>query len=193
MPVIDAPRQIEDSSLTVKQPVGVIGCAIEEARRCRRRHALPSYAPDSQADGLELIDDDRVLFAPFARVLENPDIVTSRCYMVAATGTVAQSPAEIGLKVQFGMTCEVVDVLRDIDGSRRGVERTPNVCGGEARVAGTRIPVWVLERARRLGAADTDLLRFYPTLGAEDLDNAWAYVGTHPEEIDRDILENEEA
>jgi uncharacterized protein (DUF433 family) len=32
-----------------------------------------------------------------------------------------------------------------------GIERTPGVCGGDACIAGTRIPVWVLEGFRRLG------------------------------------------
>jgi uncharacterized protein (DUF433 family) len=62
-----------------------------------------------------------------------------------------------------------------------GVEMDPDVCGGEARIVRTRIPVWVLERARRLGS--------YPALRAEDLANAWAYARAHREEMDRDIAE----
>ena len=57
----------------------------------------------------------------------------------------------------------------------------------------TRIPVWLLEQARRLGASDGELLRSYPTLRAEDLANAWAYVRSHRPEIDQQIQENEEA
>jgi uncharacterized protein (DUF433 family) len=56
----------------------------------------------------------------------------------------------------------------------------------------TRIPVGILEQARRLGVSEADLLRSYPTLHAEDLANAWAYVRAHREEIDRQIGENEE-
>jgi uncharacterized protein (DUF433 family) len=37
------------------------------------------------------------------------------------------------------------------------------------------------------------LLRGYPTLRAEDLANAWAYVRAHREEIEQQIRENEEA
>ena len=55
----------------------------------------------------------------------------------------------------------------------------------------TRIPVWVLEQARRQGVSEADLLRSYPTLRAEDLANAWAYVRSHRDEIDRQIEENE--
>ena len=74
-----------------------------------------------------------------------------------------------------------------------GIEKTPGVCGGSACIAGTRIPVWGLEEARRLGAMEAELLVSYPTLRAEDLANAWAYVQGHREEIDRDIRENAEA
>jgi uncharacterized protein (DUF433 family) len=74
-----------------------------------------------------------------------------------------------------------------------GIEKTPGVCGGSACIAGTRIPVWGLEEARRLGATEAELLVSYPTLRAEDLTNAWAYVQVHREEIDRDMRENAEA
>lgn len=74
-----------------------------------------------------------------------------------------------------------------------GVESTPGVCGGEPRIAGTRIPVWTLEQARRLGASEADLLRDYPGLRAADLVNAWTYVATHGEEIEAQICDNEEA
>lgn len=74
-----------------------------------------------------------------------------------------------------------------------GIESTPGVCGGEPRIVRTRIPVWVLEQARRLGATDADLLRSYPALGAEDLVNARAYARMHRDEVERQIKENEEA
>jgi uncharacterized protein (DUF433 family) len=73
-----------------------------------------------------------------------------------------------------------------------GIKKTPGVCGGDACVANTRIPVWVLEQARRLGMSDADLLRNYPTLRAEDLAKAWVYVRSHREEIDEAIRLNEE-
>jgi uncharacterized protein (DUF433 family) len=84
-------------------------------------------------------------------------------------------------------------VVRDLAGTFPGIESDPRICGGEPRIASTRIPVWVLEQARRLGIAEGDLLRDYPSLRAEDLANAWAYVRAHGDEIDRQIRENEEA
>src|SRR6184192_65538 len=80
---------------------------------------------------------------------------------------------------------------RDVGDAFPGIESTPGVCGGEPCIVRTRIPVWVLEQARRLGISEADLLRSYPTLRAEDLANAWAYVRSHREEINRQIHENE--
>lgn len=84
-------------------------------------------------------------------------------------------------------------MARDIGDSFPGIESTPGVCGGEPCVVRTRIPVWVLEQSRRQGISEAELLRSYPTLRAEDLANAWAYVRTHREEIEQQIRENEEA
>ncbi|MBI2928318.1 MAG: DUF433 domain-containing protein [Verrucomicrobia bacterium] len=82
---------------------------------------------------------------------------------------------------------------RDLGDAFPGIESTPGVCGGEPRVVRTRIPVWLLEQARRLGTSEAELLRCYPSLRAEDLANAWAYVRSHREEIERQIRENEDA
>ena len=84
-------------------------------------------------------------------------------------------------------------VARDVGGAYPGVESTPNVCGGEPCIIRTRIPVWLLERARQLGTSEAELLRAYPTLRAQDIVNAWAYVDAHRDEIGRQIAENEEA
>ncbi len=80
---------------------------------------------------------------------------------------------------------------RDLGGAFAGIESCPGVCGGEPCIVRTRIPVWVLEQARRLGTSEAELLRAYPTLRAEDLANAWAYVRSQENEISRQIVENE--
>jgi uncharacterized protein (DUF433 family) len=79
-----------------------------------------------------------------------------------------------------------------LDGLGSGIESTPGVCGGDPRVAGTRITVRTLEASRRLGLTEAQLLDAYPTLRAVDLVNAWAYVAAHPDEIDRQVRANEE-
>jgi uncharacterized protein (DUF433 family) len=82
---------------------------------------------------------------------------------------------------------------RDLGDAFPGIESTPNVCGGEPCIVRTRIPVWVLERARQLETSEAELLQCYPTLRAEDLANAWAFVRAHREEIEQQIRDNEEA
>ena len=84
-------------------------------------------------------------------------------------------------------------VVHDLGGTFPGVESRPEVCGGEACVVRTRIPVWLLAQARRLGTSDIDVLRSFPTLRVEDLANAWAYARSHAEEIDQQIRDNEAA
>jgi uncharacterized protein (DUF433 family) len=83
-------------------------------------------------------------------------------------------------------------VARDLGDAFPGVESIPGVCGGEPCLVHSRIPVWLLEQARRLGTSEADLLRAYPTLRAQDLANAWGYVRAHPEEIERQIRDNED-
>lgn len=84
-------------------------------------------------------------------------------------------------------------VAQDLSNSAPGIETHPQVCGGEPCMIRTRIPVWVLEQARRQHVSDAEILRCYPSLRAEDLANAWGYVRSHKQEIDRQIAENEAA
>jgi uncharacterized protein (DUF433 family) len=84
-------------------------------------------------------------------------------------------------------------VVRDLGDAFPGIVATPGVCGGEPCIIRTRIPIWALEQARRLGVSEADLLRSYPTLRAEDLTNAWAFVRLHRDAIEAQIAENEAA
>jgi uncharacterized protein (DUF433 family) len=84
-------------------------------------------------------------------------------------------------------------VIRDLGKVFPGIEKTAGVCGGEARIAHTRIPVWLLVRQRQLGISDQQILQGYPSLTAESLANAWQYYRSNREEIENDVLENENA
>lgn len=84
-------------------------------------------------------------------------------------------------------------VVQDLGDAFPGIESNPNLCGGEPCIVRTRIPVWVLIQANKLGTSEADLLSCYPTLRAEDLTNAWAYYRSHANEIEQQIRENEEA
>ncbi len=82
-------------------------------------------------------------------------------------------------------------VASDIEGVVLGIEKTPGICGGDARIARTRIPVWLLVRQRQLNISEEEILEGYPSLRAEDLNNAWDYYAAHREEIETQIRENE--
>jgi uncharacterized protein (DUF433 family) len=84
-------------------------------------------------------------------------------------------------------------IASDLGESFPGVETSPEVCGGAPRIVRTRIPVWLLEQARRQGARESDLLRAYPSLRADDLAAAWAFVDSHTDLIEEQIGENEAA
>lgn len=72
------------------------------------------------------------------------------------------------------------------------IVKTPGVCGGRARLIRTRIPVWVLVRARELGSTESEILQDYPALQAADLVAAWSYADEHQLEVQQDIRANEE-
>ena len=84
-------------------------------------------------------------------------------------------------------------LVKDLGDDSQSIQKTKGVCGGAACIRQTRIPVWVLENARRQGVSEVDLLLNYPTLTAKDLANAWDYVSLHREEIEKEIAENEAA
>ncbi|MCB0081988.1 MAG: DUF433 domain-containing protein [Caldilineaceae bacterium] len=95
----------------------------------------------------------------------------------------AMSPGEKAQALQW--------LARDIGNAFPGIESTPGVCGGDPRIVRTRIPVWLLVEARLAGSSESDILRAYPTLRAEDLANAWSYYLAHRTEIEQQITENE--
>jgi uncharacterized protein (DUF433 family) len=72
------------------------------------------------------------------------------------------------------------------------VQQTPGICGGHARIRNTRIPVWTLVSFRQQGADDTELLRNYPGLTAQDLAAAWDYYEHHRLEIENAIAAHNE-
>jgi uncharacterized protein (DUF433 family) len=106
--------------------------------------------------------------------------------------SVLEAAEELLAKMSRAEKAQVLQwAARDLGNAFPGIESRPGVCGGEPCVVRTRIPVWVLEQARRLGTSEAELLRIYPTLRAEDLANAWAFVRSHREEIILQIEANE--
>lgn len=73
------------------------------------------------------------------------------------------------------------------------VTKSPGICGGDACVSGTRVPVWVLEQARQLGMKNSDILEDYPSITWAQLLSAWQYAEENRAEIEAQIRENEKA
>jgi len=85
----------------------------------------------------------------------------------------------------------LAQLVEDLADAFPGIDSAPDVCGGEARIVRTRIPVWLLVRGFELGSSEAELMTAYPTLRAEDLAHAWHYARAHADEIRRDIVANE--
>ncbi len=97
------------------------------------------------------------------------------------------------LKLSASEKAEMIQSLtKTISGGARGITKTLGICGGEACIAGTRIAVWLLVEARRLGISEAQLLNDYPQITAADLVNAWAYADAHREEVEAAIRANNE-
>jgi len=106
--------------------------------------------------------------------------------------TALEAAEELLAKLSRAEKAQVLQwAARDLGDSFPGIESRPGVCGGEPCIVRTRIPVWILEQARRLGTSEAALLQSYPTLRAEDLANAWGFVRSHRDEIERQIVANE--
>ena len=82
---------------------------------------------------------------------------------------------------------EKIEIIQLLD----GINKTPQVVGGAARIRNTRIPVWSLVQSRKMGASDLEILEAYPDLTEADLINAWFYAETFPTEIEQAISANE--
>jgi uncharacterized protein (DUF433 family) len=72
----------------------------------------------------------------------------------------------------------------------RPIEKNPDICGGDACIGGTRIPVWVIEQCRRLGMSVREILVDYPSIQRDDILSAWEYAAVNRIEIDQQIREN---
>ena len=73
------------------------------------------------------------------------------------------------------------------------IEKTSGVVGGDACIRSTRIPVWELVEYRQLGASTSKILEAYPQLTELDLQAAWDYHHSFPNEIAAAIAANEAA
>lgn len=71
------------------------------------------------------------------------------------------------------------------------VVRTRGVCGGRARLDGTRIAVWVLASLWQQGASVQEIVESYPFLTPAHVECALDWADEHAEEIECDIRDHE--
>jgi uncharacterized protein (DUF433 family) len=72
------------------------------------------------------------------------------------------------------------------------IVRTAGVCGGRARIDGTRIAVWVLESLHRQGADAQEIADIYPQLSAQQIVAALTWAGLHTAEVAADLAAQSE-
>ena len=85
---------------------------------------------------------------------------------------------------------QFADAVRREAANRGGpsfIQRTPGVCGGEARVRETRITVGTLIALQQQGATEAELIENFPAITPSDLDAVWAYYRTHAAEVEASI------
>ena len=73
------------------------------------------------------------------------------------------------------------------------ITQRPHADGVEACIRDTNVNVWGLVERKRLGWSDERILASVPELMSEDLEVAWEYAATHPDEIEAFIRRNHEA
>src|ERR1022692_1224030 len=72
------------------------------------------------------------------------------------------------------------------------IETTPGICGGRARLAGTRVPVHRIARYHRLGYAPEEMLGLLNSLSLFQIYAALAYALANPNEIHESLLEEDD-
>ena len=72
------------------------------------------------------------------------------------------------------------------------IEATPGICGGRARLAGTRVPVHRIAHYHRLGYAPEEMLALLNTLSLSQIYAALAYALANPDEIQESLREEDD-
>jgi type III restriction enzyme len=71
------------------------------------------------------------------------------------------------------------------------IDRAPGVCGGRAKLAGTRVPVHRVAAYYRLGCSPDEILALLSSLTLAQVHAALAYALANPEEMEQALAEEE--
>jgi uncharacterized protein (DUF433 family) len=110
--------------------------------------------------------------------------------VTAATGLLAT--AEDGVEYNIMTTPTTPPTTPAAPSLAEFIVKTPGVCSGQPRIAGTRIKVkHVYTWVEQMGMTPAQVVSEYPHLTMAQVHAALAYYWSHPDEIHQDI-ENEE-
>jgi uncharacterized protein (DUF433 family) len=73
------------------------------------------------------------------------------------------------------------------------IERTPGICGGRARIAGTRVAVHRVAGFYRLGYSPEEMLSVLGSLSLQQIYAALAHALANPDETNAALREEEQA
>ena len=71
------------------------------------------------------------------------------------------------------------------------IEATPGICGGRARLVGTRVPVHRVARYHHLGYAPEEMLGVLNSLSLSQIYAALAYALANPDEIQASLQDED--
>ncbi len=73
------------------------------------------------------------------------------------------------------------------------IEITPGICGGRARIAGTRVPVHRVAGYYKLGYSPEEILSVLGSLSLQQIYAALAHALANPQETDAALREEQQA
>jgi uncharacterized protein (DUF433 family) len=72
------------------------------------------------------------------------------------------------------------------------IDRVPGFCGGEPKIRGSRIAVWVIANWHLQGLTEAEIVEMYPQLSKAQVFDALSYYYDHQNEVDEVRFQNSE-
>ena len=90
------------------------------------------------------------------------------------------------------MTVETIETPTPQNTEHPHIDRVSGVCGGEPKIKGTRIPVWIIAGWESMGMNLDEITAMYPNIDAAQVHDALSYYYDHKAEIDEVRARNSE-